>query len=535
MTVRKEIMGPFIRSSKGLISLYILATMVMYLLQIIILPRLIMRFRIMRVAVLVFFILALGYAKNQIEAILPVRLFRMIREHLFTQTIEALTTASHSIRLGEFITIINYLPREIRYLSENTLHLMPAIMGYILITGYVFATMSKKAGMVLALGAIGVIVYLRTSPRVADLIGLSSKRAIDMLDNNTKIAQDIFLLDHLYMTNQDSSAVEEHISREATLQDSFQSSTQVGNLVVLTLSGWTVLIIFWAGFCIQAEDPHDINQYVLIMGFFFAILLTFFQRLCTFIMSMQAVGVYYDAFNNLRRHSRRTDTPKDANTANDTWDISLDKVSISHDDKPVVQDMTWKIPEGSKWVLEAPSGSGKTTLLRAIIRLIPISGGVITIGGVKWDELSIRTLRRNIRLVNQDTSLTDTSIYRNIVPSGSSPTKSDLAATLRKHGLLSILGGDNALDRECGNNGASLSKGQQKIIVIARALCAPKPHVFMFDEPLASLDQQTQDGIMNWITDATKDCTVIITTHITKHPGFQSFQKFKLITPKQQP
>lgn len=530
MTVRDEIMEPFLRSSKGLISLYVLATMVMYLLQIIILPRLIMRFRAVRVAVSVFFILAIGYAKNQIEAILPIRLFRLIREHLFTQTIEALTTASHSIRLGEFITIINYLPREIRYLSENALHLMPAIMGYILITGYVFATMSKKAGMILVLGAAGMIAYLSSSPRMVDLIGLSSKRARDMLENNTRIAQDIFLLDHLYMTNQDSTAVEEHISREATLQDSFQSSTQVGNLVVLTLSGWTVLIIFWAGFCIQAENPQNINQYVLIMGFFFAILLTFFQRLCTFIMSMQAVNVYYDAFDNLRRHARKTDTPNvaDNDTGNDKWDIVLDKVSISHDDKPVVENISWTIPEGSKWVLEAPSGSGKTTLLRAIIRLIPISGGVITVGGVKWDQVSIRTLRRNIRLVNQDTSLTDTSIYRNIVPSGSSPSKSDLAATLRKHGLLSILGGDNALDRECGNNGASLSKGQQKIIVIARALSSPKPHVFMFDEPLASLDQQTQDGIMNWITDATKDCTVIITTHITKHPGFQSFQKFKL-------
>jgi osmoprotectant transport system ATP-binding protein len=182
--------------------------------------------------------------------------------------------------------------------------------------------------------------------------------------------------------------------------------------------------------------------------------------------------------------------------ANRAGEIVFDGVTKQYPgrERPAVQDLSFDVPAGEICVLIGPSGCGKTTALKLVNRLIPMSGGDITIDGRSVNDFELTELRRGIGYVFQEIGLfPHMTVQDNI---GSVPRllgwKKERIRE-RAAELLELVGLDaDSLGRYPGE----FSGGQQQRIGVARAM-AVDPPIMLMDEPFGAIDPITRDRLQN--------------------------------------
>jgi osmoprotectant transport system ATP-binding protein len=182
-------------------------------------------------------------------------------------------------------------------------------------------------------------------------------------------------------------------------------------------------------------------------------------------------------------------------------------------DRPVVNDLSFEIPEGEVCVLVGPSGCGKTTSMRMVNRLIEPTEGEILINGEPNTSMSGTQLRRKIGYVIQQIGLfPHRTIATNIatVPSLLGWDKGRIRT--RVDGLLELVGLDPDVYRD--RYPAELSGGQQQRVGVARAMAADPP-IMLMDEPFGAVDpiarERLQDEFLRIQQDIKK--TIVFVTH----------------------
>jgi hypothetical protein len=198
-----DIFIPFLHKYKLFVGLYVFLIIIMYILQTIIIPSTVtsliektllvsppnkenLEKSALYLCLLLFVFIVICYFKNLFDAILPVAQFTMIRTMMYNRMLELMETNVKSIRMGELITIINYLPREIRYLSDNIINLAPGLISYAMIVITYLGT-EWRTGMILLLGFVGTLWFLTKSDTVKQLAEKCLKRSEMTLQSNTKI------------------------------------------------------------------------------------------------------------------------------------------------------------------------------------------------------------------------------------------------------------------------------------------------------------------------------------------------------------
>ncbi|RXZ81650.1 ATP-binding cassette domain-containing protein [Paenibacillaceae bacterium] len=178
-----------------------------------------------------------------------------------------------------------------------------------------------------------------------------------------------------------------------------------------------------------------------------------------------------------------------------------------------VKSISFEIPKGEFIVLIGPSGCGKSTTMKMINRLVPHTGGTITIDGKDVTKLNTAELRRNIGYVIQQIGLfPHYTIAKNIaiVPELKGWSKSKIAERVNQ--LLKMVGLDP--DIYAGRYPRELSGGQQQRVGVARALAAD-PDIILMDEPFGALDPITRDQLQQELLTLQKKLkkTIIFVTH----------------------
>ena len=195
-------------------------------------------------------------------------------------------------------------------------------------------------------------------------------------------------------------------------------------------------------------------------------------------------------------------------------------------------DINLTIPENKMIVLVGGSGSGKSTLLKVILGMYDRDELGVTLGGLCFNEASLRDWRKHFSYIDQSCKLFDMSVKENIamgLPSidenretfASSDKDKRLSeadfAEIEKaakrasaHDFISELEG--GYDAGCGEKGATLSGGQKQRIAIARALVKHAP-IMIFDEATSALDKESERNILDTIEDLRSDHTILITSH----------------------
>ena len=204
------------------------------------------------------------------------------------------------------------------------------------------------------------------------------------------------------------------------------------------------------------------------------------------------------------------------------YDIAFRDVEFSYSDavstenRKVLKDVTFDIPQGSTTAIVGPSGSGKTTICNLIARFYDVSKGQITLGGVDVRKYSLDSLLSNISMVFQNVYLFNDTIRANICfgrENVSEEEMIDAAKKARCHDFIMEL--PDGYDTVIGEGGGTLSGGQKQRISIARAILKDAP-IIILDEATANVDPENEDKLIAAFDALTENKTVIMIAHRLK-------------------
>ncbi len=195
------------------------------------------------------------------------------------------------------------------------------------------------------------------------------------------------------------------------------------------------------------------------------------------------------------------------------YDIELQNISFGYDKRPIIQDVSLKIPERSVTAIVGPSGSGKTTLCNLITRFWDVQKGAILIGGKNVKDIEPDELMKLMSIVFQNVYLFHDTIENNIKFGRPDATHEAVVEAARRaccHDFIEKL--PNAYQTVIGEGGSTLSGGEKQRISIARAILKDAPIVIL-DEATSSVDPENQHILLTAINELTKGKTLIIIAH----------------------
>ncbi|MCX8601046.1 MULTISPECIES: heme ABC transporter ATP-binding protein/permease CydC [unclassified Gilliamella] len=202
--------------------------------------------------------------------------------------------------------------------------------------------------------------------------------------------------------------------------------------------------------------------------------------------------------------------------------VQFDNISFSYPNQPfaVLSNFSLTVNAGEHVGLIGKTGCGKSTLLNLVTRSWQPNTGQIYINDVAIDELDEPTLRQAIAVVPQIITIFSDSLRQNLLIGNSSASDQQLIEVLQQVELDKLLTTEHGLDLPLGQGGRSLSGGEIRRIGIARALLHNSPLILM-DEPTESLDQHTEQQIIQLIKQVCHDKTLLMVTHrLTDNPLF---------------
>ena len=213
---------------------------------------------------------------------------------------------------------------------------------------------------------------------------------------------------------------------------------------------------------------------------------------------------------------------KDKNDARelivDNGEINFEKIDFNYSKKwlnenNILNSISLKIPGKKMTALVGHSGAGKSTILNLIPRFYDADFGDIKIDGQSIYNSSIYSLRKNISLVSQDTTLFDDTFFNNISYANKDASMDEVKEA-EKHSFANefIEKLPNKYESLIGENGIRLSGGEKQRLSIARAILKKSP-IILLDEATSSLDAETENKIQKAISFLTKGRTTIVIAH----------------------
>ena len=189
------------------------------------------------------------------------------------------------------------------------------------------------------------------------------------------------------------------------------------------------------------------------------------------------------------------------------------KYDLNNENSNILNNININISGGKMTALVGHSGSGKSTILNLIPRFYNATSGDIKIDNQPINSLSINSLRKEISLVSQDTTLFDDTIKNNIAYANLKATEEEIVEAAKKSFASEFIeklpNGYNSL---IGENGLRLSGGEKQRISIARAMLK-KSSIILLDEATSSLDADTEQKIQKALTLLTKNKTTVVIAH----------------------
>ena len=195
-------------------------------------------------------------------------------------------------------------------------------------------------------------------------------------------------------------------------------------------------------------------------------------------------------------------------------EVVFEHVSFSYEpSRPILRDVSFRIPPGATLAVVGGSGSGKSTLARLLLKLYPPAEGRILVDGQDIARLSATSVRAMIGVVPQDTVLFNDTIGYNIAYGrvGASQEETiNAAKAAHIHELITTLPGQ--YDTEVGERGVTLSGGERQRIAVARAVLK-NPPILIFDEATSALDSASEHAIQQELNRLSQNRTVLMIAH----------------------
>ena len=276
---------------------------------------------------------------------------------------------------------------------------------------------------------------------------------------------------------------------------------------------YLVTLVYGGYLIAQGEmQTADLAMYALYIGIFISPI----QILVELVEMMQK------GLSGFRRFLDVMETESEIRNADNAAELTdvkghvrYDHVSFhySDDETPVLSDISIDIPAGKSIALVGPSGSGKTTICSLLPRFYDVTGGSITVDGKDIRGLTLKSLRSQIGMVQQDVYLFDGTIKDNIAygkPGASDEEIIKAAKCASIHDFIMEL--PDKYDTYVRERGTRLSGGQKQRISIARVFLK-NPPILILDEATSALDNESERWIQKSLEELSKNRTTITIAH----------------------
>ena len=195
-------------------------------------------------------------------------------------------------------------------------------------------------------------------------------------------------------------------------------------------------------------------------------------------------------------------------------EIEFDHVTFKyHSDKPVLDDVSFRVEPGQTVALVGQTGSGKTSIVKLLNRIYEATKGCVMIDGVDVRNWQLAALRPQISIIEQDLFLFSRTVAENIKFGRPDATPAQVEAAARAaqaHDF--IMKFNDGYNTIVGERGVTLSGGQRQRIALARALLTD-PKILILDDATSAIDSATEDQIQQAIYAASRGRTTLLITH----------------------
>lgn len=288
-----------------------------------------------------------------------------------------------------------------------------------------------------------------------------------------------------------------------TFSSSMNLVTSVYNVIVLLAGGL---------FCIYDSANFD---YVDLVAFMLSINLFIspIQTLITFFEQLQDGITGFKRFDDIMVTPVEEDKEDALEVERFEGEIAFENVTFGYDDRTVIDDISLTIPKGKTYALVGASGGGKTTLCHLVPKFYPVEKGDIKIDGTSIKDITNRSLRQNIGIVQQDVFLFTGTFRDNIAYGDINATEEQIVEAAKKANIHDyIVSLEKGYDTEIGERGIKLSGGQKQRLSIARVFLK-NPSILILDEATSALDNATETLIQNALSDLCVGRTTIVVAH----------------------
>lgn len=219
-------------------------------------------------------------------------------------------------------------------------------------------------------------------------------------------------------------------------------------------------------------------------------------------------------FRLMRENAEVEDRPDAADLQAGGGEVTFDHVNFHYDaNRPILKDVSFRVPPGRTVAIVGPSGAGKSTISRILFRFYDISGGRVLIDGQDIRAVTQGSLRAAIGVVPQDTVLFNDTIGYNIRygrPDASDAEVEEAARLARIHDFVMSL--PKRYDTMVGERGLKLSGGEKQRVAIARTILK-NPRILLLDEATSALDTHTEREIQTSLKEVSAGRTTLVIAH----------------------
>jgi ATP-binding cassette, subfamily B, bacterial MsbA len=285
--------------------------------------------------------------------------------------------------------------------------------------------------------------------------------------------------------------------------------------IMETLTGIMIAILIWYSGKLILSDELKINNF---FSFLAAMMLAYQPVRSLATLSMGAT----QGLSAARRILPILDIKNNISEKENSSELKVDKGNIKFKNvvfkyktstEEVLKSINLEIIGGKMNALVGHSGAGKSTVLNLIPRFFNCTDGDILIDNQSIYNLTVNSLRKNISLVSQDTTLFDDTVKNNIAYANSEASDEDIVNASKEalaHDFIENL--PNKYNTRIGEDGVRISGGEKQRLSIARAILKKTP-IILLDEATSSLDAETEDKIQKGLNHLIKDKTTLVIAH----------------------
>ena len=417
---------------------------------------------------------------------------------------------------GYFSNLMNEQSRKSVFANECMATFGAAFVNFFLLILFAFFASWKFGAMVIFAGIFIVVLFLKLNVFVQDISRQSSKQEVFL----TKwMLQALRAFKYLSATGK-RELIAMRIQTLNADVSSFHFKHRLASALTVSLREPIAVVCIVSILSIQAfVFGERLEPLFVSIVLFYRGLNALLGCQASWVAMLGNIGSFEAIDTELKEQASKGETKEKKIQRPSSAKIEFKEVEFNYETRgmPIIQNLSFSVPENSSVALVGKSGSGKTSIINMIALLNEPSKGSLLLGGFESSTVDRKFWRSHIGYVSQDIVLFDDTIANNITLWAEDGESAKVVAQMRDAALKArildfIESLPNGFQTRVGDNGIHLSGGQRQRLAIARELFK-RPSLLLLDEATSALDSESEEALQKSLVELRGEMTIVIVAH----------------------